>query len=54
MSVIEMSEKARMWYVEVVEDVYTSAAQAMVLAMVERNFILRLRVFDWTAIGLTD
>ncbi len=52
MSVIEMSEKGRMWYVEVVEDVYTSAAQAMVLAMVEKNFILRLRVFDWTAIGL--
>ncbi len=46
MSVIEMSEKGRMWYVGVVEDVYTSAAQAIVLAIVDRNFILKLRVFD--------
>ena len=44
MSVIKMSDKAGTLYVVMFEDVYTIAAQAMVLAIVERNFILR--VFD--------
>lgn len=46
MSVIKMSEKARTLYIEMVEDFYTIAAQATVLAMVERNFMLSLRMLD--------
>lgn len=42
MSVNKMSEKAGTLYVEMVEDVYTITAQAMVLAIAERNFILRV------------
>lgn len=46
MSAIEMSENRRTFYNEVDGDFYTVAAQAMVLAMMEKNFMLSLRVFD--------
>lgn len=44
MSVPKLSERAMALYREVGEDVYTVAAQAMVLATIERIFMVSLRM----------